>query len=180
MRKKPKQPKVLLIAIVVGIVILGVAGALIVYALNKMKDVTPSTSEAATCCICDWSLTTVDGTELDLGTTVGSVQDGQCIFPEPNPSLGKYAPTTCSNIPVEDVFETLPSGVEEGDLIETEERRDICPGGCISNTSSPLLPPDTITAENTDVTFSTYFELRYAIDSNDEYTDAEMILEYPT
>ena len=179
MRNKPKQPTGIIIGGIIATIIIAAIGFGIMYAINQQKKITPSESEAATCCTCTWSLELSPNEFTTITEAVGLVVNNFCTFAEPEPSLGSYNLTSCSNIPLNEVMSELPAGLEEDTDIFAEENRGLCSGGCTFHTSDPILPPSKITEENNDVTFTTAFELRYAIEPHTEYTDAEMIIMYP-
>lgn len=188
MRKKPKQPTALIFGGIAGIAILAGIGFIIAFAISRARDVTPTTTEASSCCTCNWHLE-IGSTQVRLGSVSGKTVEEQCHiaprFPGVGDSIsyiGDYVPIACSDIPVEDIFESIPYGLEEGDVAVSDEfhrTEGQCQGGCIVNTSMPLTPPDRITQSNNDVTFYTIFELRYATAPTQDISEAEMVIEYP-
>lgn len=178
MRNKPKQPTGIIVAGIGAILILAAIAVLIIYLITKEPDTGPD-PEAARCCTCDWTLEISGNEETTITSATGLVSKGQCTFPTIEPSLGNHTPSSCTSVSVADVFSNIPDAVDENAQIIAVEGRERCEGGCIFHTSDPLLPPSTITDENNNVTFTTYFELRYALDPEDEYSEARMVITYP-
>jgi uncharacterized repeat protein (TIGR01451 family) len=178
MRNKPKQPTGVIVAGIFATLILAGIAAVVIYLTNK-EPVTPEEPTAASCCTCDWTLELSQNTQTVITSAAGSVTDGKCLFPDLAPHLGNFSPTSCTSIPISQVFSELPDGFAEDTEIVANQEENLCAGGCTFYTSDPVLPPEIITEENKDVTFTTYFELRYAIEPHTEYTEAEMIITYP-
>lgn len=182
MRKKPQQPKLLITVALAGIAVVATSGILIAFAINRLQQVTPEESAATEiCCSCNWTIQTEDGTTIDLGTTGGMIQDGSCVFQEPSLPLGNHTPRRCSeNITAADVFgDSLPAGITAETPIQKQEHAGACKGGGISNTSTPLLPSDQSEADDSEVSFTSVFEVYTKEDSTKTITDAELIFEYP-
>lgn len=177
-RRKPRQPRTLIFAVVAGTVMLVGIGFLIALAINRNREVTPTTPQATSCCTCSWTVSLEDGTSVDLATINGFTQGPQCQFIQPYPDLGNYTPTTCVDVPVEEMFTELPPGIEAGSDAIADMSTGECTGGCYAHSSDPLLPPQNAVATD-EVTLTALFELRYAVPPNDRLTEAEMIIEFP-
>lgn len=186
MKKKPKGPTTGIVVGIIGVIVIGIVGVLIYFAINRARDVTPTETEAGTCCSCSWLLELEGGTTVSLGSAGGVESGDECLITARFPGiedevsyLGEYKPLRCSDLLVSDVFQVPPYGLSADDPITAEETRDICEGGCILSSSDPLVPPLPVNETNNDVTFTAVFELRYATEDNTRFTDAEMIFEYP-
>lgn len=179
MRNRPKQPTGVIVAgIAATLVLIGIA-AVIFYFINKPDSFRDSTSEASSCCNCVWSIKGKNNEDIVISSAMGSVSNNTCTFPYITPHIGNYNTTGCSNVTSKQAFSTLPAGILETDIIAAKESRNICTGGCTFYTSDPLIPPAVITSENNDVTFTAYYELRYAVEPHTDYTDAQMEIIYP-
>jgi uncharacterized repeat protein (TIGR01451 family) len=186
MKNKPQRPIAGIVIGIVGIIVITAIALVIAYTINKMRDVTPTETEAGTCCNCVWTLKLSGGTEISLGSTGGIVSAGKCLVTprfrtiEDSVSfIGEYKPISCTDIPIGDVFEVPPYGLSMDDSIIAKETQAPCEGGCILNTSDPLIAPRTVNETNENVTFTAVFELRYVTDENKRFTEAEMVFEYP-
>lgn len=186
MKNKPKRPIAGIALGIAGIVVVAAISLVIAHAISNMREVTPTETKAVACCNCVWNLELSGGTTVSLGSASGIVSDDKCLITprfqkiEDTVSfLGEYKPISCTNIPIKDVFEFPPYGLDINNSIIAEETQNACNGGCILNTSDPLIPPQTVNETNKDVTFTAIFELRSVTDKNKKFTEAEMLFEYP-
>ena len=173
MKKKPKGPTTGVVIGIIGVVIIGIVGLATYFAINRARDVTPSETEAGTCCNCTWLIELDSGMTISLGNAGGIESGDECLITprfagvEDEVSyLGDHKPLRCSDLQISDVFEVPPYGLSADDPIAAEETSDICEGGCILSTSDTLLPPLPVNETNKDVTFATVFELRYVTEEN--------------
>ncbi len=163
MEPRPGSRKIFIILTVVGIVILGGVGIFIAIMISQAKQVTPEETNAATCCSCNWRCTGVDCPPGSGPFESGTVDGEDCVLENPL-ELDGTTLTRCNIVE------------NEGRLWLVNVFPMACEGGCMESLTDPVTMPTPAAGE---VTFIETFRLKYAVEPNTKFTEAELDFTYP-